>query len=186
MECCNALQYLEGAAYIAIVLAVLGVPQLLTYYFERRDRRRERAEDRAENRADSERLRELARMETERLREADRVETERRRDADRAEAERVRELAMVESERRREADRAEAERVRREERVDAERRHLEMMTALVAMTERNGHNGHNHPAPDPSDLIAQMQQRIDDLENNVQELRQQSNGHNNGNGAGGV
>jgi hypothetical protein len=30
------------------VLAVLGVPQLLTYYFDQRDRRRARAEDRAE------------------------------------------------------------------------------------------------------------------------------------------
>lgn len=42
--CCSTLQYLEGAAYIAIVLAVLGVPQLLTHYFDRRDRRRDRAE----------------------------------------------------------------------------------------------------------------------------------------------
>ena len=33
--CCSPLQYLEGAAYIAIVLAVLGVPQLLTYYLTR-------------------------------------------------------------------------------------------------------------------------------------------------------
>lgn len=46
--CCSALQYLEGAAYIAIVLAVFGVPQLLTYYLDRRDRRRERREERAE------------------------------------------------------------------------------------------------------------------------------------------
>ena len=30
------------------MLAVLGVPQLLTYYFDQRDRRRARAEDRAE------------------------------------------------------------------------------------------------------------------------------------------
>lgn len=29
--CCSTLQYLEGAAYIAVVLAVVGVPQLLTY-----------------------------------------------------------------------------------------------------------------------------------------------------------
>ena len=46
--CCSALQYLEGAAYIAIVLAVFGVPQLLTYYLDRRDRRRDRREERAE------------------------------------------------------------------------------------------------------------------------------------------
>ena len=46
--CCSTLQYLEGAAYIAIVLAVFGVPQLLTYYLDRRDRRRDRQEERAE------------------------------------------------------------------------------------------------------------------------------------------
>ena len=60
--CCSPLQYLEGAAYIAIVLAVLGVPQLLTYYLDRRNRRNERREDlaeaeriRREERADAER-----------------------------------------------------------------------------------------------------------------------------------
>ena len=46
--CCSTLQYLEGAAYIAIVLAVLGVPQLLTYFFDQRDRRRTQAEERAD------------------------------------------------------------------------------------------------------------------------------------------
>ena len=124
MECCNTLQYLEGAAYIAIVLAVLGVPQLLTYYFERRDRRRERAEDQAA--------------------------------ADRQRAD----------------DRAETERLRRQERADAERRHLEMMTALIAITERNG-----RPEPAPSGVITQIQQRVAELENNVQDLQQQRNGN---------
>ena len=60
--CCTALQYLEGAAYIAIVLAVFGVPQLLTYYLDRRDRRRDRREDRAE----AERARREERAEAER------------------------------------------------------------------------------------------------------------------------
>ena len=46
--CCSTLQYLEGAAYVAIVLAVFGVPQLISYYFDRRDRRRDRQEERAE------------------------------------------------------------------------------------------------------------------------------------------
>ena len=145
MECCNTLQYLEGAAYIAIVLAVLGVPQMLTYYFERRDRRRERDDDR---------------IMAERQRAADQAAAERQRAADRAEAEQVRR-----------AERAEADRVRREERADAERRHLEMMTALIALTDRNG-NG--HPTPDPSGIIAQMQQRIADLENYVHEQQQRS------------
>ena len=140
MDCCNTLQYLEGAAYIAIVLAVLGVPQMLTYYFERRDRRRERDDDQAK--------------------------AERQRVSDRAEAERQRAADQAEAERQRAAERAEAERVRREERTAAERRHLEMMTALVALTDRNG-----HATPDPSGLIAQMQQRITDLESYVQEQR---------------
>ena len=61
--CCTALQYLEGAAYIAIVLAVFGVPQLLTYYLDRRDRRRDRREER---------------VETERARQEERAEAERR------------------------------------------------------------------------------------------------------------
>ena len=126
MECCNTLQYLEGAAYIAIVLAVLGVPELLNYYFERRDRLRERAEDQAA------------------------------------------------ADRQRETERASAERRRQEERADAERRHLEMMTALIAITERSGRP---EPAPDPSGVITQIQQRVANLENNVQELQQQRNGH---------
>ncbi len=72
--CCSALQYLEGAAYIAIVLAVFGVPQLLTYYLDRRDRRRDRREERAE----TERLRQEERAEAERLRQEERAEAERR------------------------------------------------------------------------------------------------------------
>ena len=82
--CCSALQYLEGAAYIAIVLAVFGVPQLLTYYLDRRDRRRDRREDLAE----AERVRQAERAETERVRREERAEAERVRREERAEAER--------------------------------------------------------------------------------------------------
>ncbi len=110
--CCSTLQYLEGAAYIAIVLAVLGVPQLLTYYLDQRERRRSRADDRAE-----------------------------------------------------------AERIRQEERADAERRHHEMMTALIALLERNG-----HAAPEQSAVIAQLQQRIAELEAENASLRENNNG----------
>ena len=110
--CCSALQYLEGAAYIAIVLAVFGVPQLLTYYLDRRDRRRDRREERAE-----------------------------------------------------------AERVRREERADAERRHHEMMTALIALLERNG-----HASPEQSAVIGQLQSRIAELEAENARLRDNKNG----------
>ena len=59
---CSTLQYLEGAAYIAIVLAVFGVPQLLTYYLDRRDRRRDHREERAE----AERVRREERADAER------------------------------------------------------------------------------------------------------------------------
>ena len=43
------MMYLEAGAYIAIMLAVIGVPQMLSSYFDIRDRRRERDELRAEN-----------------------------------------------------------------------------------------------------------------------------------------
>ena len=162
MECCNTLQYLEGAAYISIVLAVIGVPHMLTYYFERR----ERAADRAA---------------AERRREDERAEADRRREDERAEADRRREDERAEADRQRRADQADAERRRQDERADAERRHLEMMTALVAIAERNGHPPPAPAAnPDASALIAQMQQRIADLENNFQELQNQRNANDNG------
>ena len=72
--CCSPLQYLEGAAYIAIVLAVLGVPQLLTHYLDQRNRRKERREDLAE----AERIRREERAETERVRREERADAERR------------------------------------------------------------------------------------------------------------
>ena len=40
----TVLTYLQAGAYIAIMLAVLGVPQMLSGYFDIRERRRERAE----------------------------------------------------------------------------------------------------------------------------------------------
>ena len=63
-------------------------------------------------------------------------------------------------------DRAEAERVRREERADAERRHHEMMTALIAILERNGHT-----PPEQSRAIEQLQRRIAELEAENARLR---------------
>ena len=162
MECCNTLQYLEGAAYVAIVLAVIGVPHMLTYYFERRERAADRAAAERQRREDL----------------ADRAAAERRREEERLEAELRRREDLAD--RRRRED--EAERRRQDERAESERRHLEMMTALVAIAERNGHPP-PAPAPDPdaSILIAQMQQRIADLENNFQELQNQRNGNGTGN-----
>ena len=127
--CCSPLQYLEGAAYIAIVLAVLGVPQLLTYYLDQRNRHNERREDQAE---------------------AERVRRE-----ERAETERVRQETL-----------AEAERIRREERADAERRHQEMMTALIAIVERNGHT-----PPEQTAVVQELRQRINQLEAENARLR---------------
>ena len=45
----TVLTYLQAGAYIAIMLAVLGVPQMLSGYFDIRERRREREETRVEN-----------------------------------------------------------------------------------------------------------------------------------------
>ena len=44
----HILTYLEAGAYVAIMLAVLGVPQMLSGYFDIRERRREREETRVE------------------------------------------------------------------------------------------------------------------------------------------
>ena len=82
--CCTTLQYLEGAAYIAVVLAVLGVPQLLTYYLDQRDRRRARTEDRAE----AERIRREDLATAERIRREEREAAEQARREEREAAER--------------------------------------------------------------------------------------------------
>ena len=76
----EVVKYLEAAAYIAIVLAVLGVPQMLSSYFDIRDRRGAREE--------AERVRQAEREEAERIRREEREEAERARREERAEAER--------------------------------------------------------------------------------------------------
>ena len=167
--CCSPLQYLEGAAYIAIVLAVLGVPQLLTYYLDQRNRRNERREDQAE----AERIRQEERAETERVRQETLAEAERVRRESLVEAERVRQESLAEAERIRREERADAERVRREERVESERRHQEMMTALIAIVERNG-----HAPPEQTAVIRELRQRINRLEAENARLRA-SNGNGN-------
>ncbi len=114
------LPYLEGAAYIAIVIAVLGVPQLLSSYFDIRERRRTREEDRHN------------REEERRNREEQRRADELRRSEHQLEAERVRLQ-----------ERADSERQRMEERAEAERRHQETLTALMGIiaTRTNGGRG---------------------------------------------
>ena len=68
------MMYLEAGAYIAIMLAVIGVPQMLSSYFDIRDRRRERDELRAE----SERIRQEQEANAERIRQEQEANAERR------------------------------------------------------------------------------------------------------------
>ena len=79
------MMYLEAGAYIAIMLAVIGVPQMLSSYFDIRDRRRERDELRAENErirleqeANSERIRLEQEANAERIRLEQEANAERR------------------------------------------------------------------------------------------------------------
>jgi hypothetical protein len=109
------LPYLEGAAYAAIVIAVLGVPQMLSSYFDIRERRRNREEDRR-NREDERRNREDERRNRE----------DERRDAESRRSERL----------------LEAERVRLEERAQADRRHQETLTALMGIIATRTNGGH--------------------------------------------
>ena len=142
--------YLQPGAYIAIMLAVLGVPQVLSGYFDRRESRlnRQEAEANAERRH-QERLDIEARRE-----ESRREEVERRRE-ERAERE----------ERREERRRQDAE--------TSERRHQEMMTALIAAI-RNG-RGHENGQ---SETIRRLQETVENLEAENARLRQQNgNGH---------
>lgn len=89
-EICAILPYLAAGAYIAIMLAVLGVPQLITYYLDRRNQRRDRKEDQAE----SERNRNETKSEAERIRQERQAENERNRaDAERRHQEMIALLA---------------------------------------------------------------------------------------------
>ncbi len=121
------LPYLEGAAYIAIVIAVLGVPQLLSSYFDIRERRRNREEDR-HNREEERRNREEERRNREEQRRADELR---------------RSEHQLEAERARLQERADSERQRMEERAETERRHQETLTALMGIiaTRTNGGRG---------------------------------------------
>ena len=139
--------YLSAGAYIAIMLAVLGVPQLISSYFDLRARRL----DRLENEANAER-RHQENLAAEARREE--RQEERRREEQRAEEERRRQ----EEERRRQ----EEERRRQEE----ERRHMEMMTLLAAVLNNGGSNGNGQ-----NELIRTLQQTIEDLRAENDRLR---------------
>lgn len=166
---CAILPYLAAGAYIAIMLAVLGVPQLLTYYLDRRNQRRDRKEDQAA----SERNREETKSESERIRQERQAENER-----------IRQERQDENERRRQEQQAENER----NRADAERRHQEMITllagvvtSLTAMTANLVENRQPPPpAPDQSEAIAGLQRAVTELTDAFNEMRQQIQ---NGNGS---
>lgn len=127
--------YLSAGAYIAIMPAVLGVPQLLSSYFDLRARRTERAE----NEANAER------------RHQERLLEERRRE------ERQEEL-------RREERRLEEER-RRQDMESAERRHQELMTALITVLSngRNQGNGQSELIRTLQQTIEDLQAENDKL-----------------------
>ena len=103
--------YLSAGAYIAIMIAVLGVPQLLSSYFDLRARRHQ--EERQEERRQEER---------------------------RQDEERRREERQLEEERRREERRLEEER-RRQDAEAAERRHQELIAALIAAISNSNNQG---------------------------------------------
>ena len=160
MEQWTTLQYLQAGAYIAIMLAVLGVPQMLSSYFDLRARRQ--AEERLLEERQEERRREEEwrhRQEEERRREEERryhQEEERRREEERR--------YRQEEERHRQE-----EEWRRQDSEMAERRHQELMAALIAVlsSSRGQDNGQ-------SELIRTLQQTIEDLRAENERLRQRN------------
>ena len=155
----TVLEYLQAGAYTAIMLAVLGVPQMLSSYFDLRARRL----DRMENEANTERRHREA-LEERRLEEERRRQEEERRRQD-AEA------AMRREEERRRQDaeaamRREEER-RRQDAEAAERRHQELLT-MIAATVGGGRN----QGDDQSELLRNIQQTMENLQAEVARLRQ--------------
>ena len=140
--------YLSAGAYIAIMLAVLGVPQLLSSYFDLRARRI----DRLENEANAER------------RHQENLAAEERRE-ERWEERRREERAQEEERRRLEAELWE----RRFE--DSERRHQEIMAVLITAV----NNGRNHEnGQSQEELIRNLRQTVETLESENAKLRQQN------------
>ena len=164
MEQWTIQEILQAGGFIAIMLAVLGVPQLLSSYFDLRARRL----DRLENEANAERRHQEMLEEN---REERRRDEERRREERALEEERRREERAQEEERRRE-ERAQEE----ERRRDDERRHQELI-ALIAASMNNGRN----QSDAQSELIRTLQQTVADLQEENARLRQR-----NGNGSAGA
>ena len=162
------LMYMQAGAYAAIMFAVIGVPQLLSSYFDHRTRRREQQE--AESNAER-RHRELMEERREERQEERRREDERWRQEE--------ERRRQEEERRREELQLHREglELHREQlelqRQESERRHEALMTMLIG----NLSNGPGRRAEPPDgETIRAMQETIDALETENARLRQQ-NGH---------
>ncbi len=146
--------YLQAGAYIAIMLAVLGVPQLLSSYFDHKARRR----DRLENEAETER-RHQETLEEQRK--------ERRREEERR--------SQKEERRREEEFRREEMQLLRQDIESRERRHQEIITLLIASM----NNGANQGSGDSqNEIIRAMQRTIDDLQAENARLRHQNGGGN--------
>ena len=159
------ITYLQAGAYIAIMIAVFGGPQMLSSYFEARNRRA----DRLEYEANAERRhREI--LDAEARREERRLEE--RREERRLEEERRREERQQEEERRREERQQEEER-RRQEAEAAERRHQELLAALIAAIGNGRDRGDDH-----SRLVETLRRNIEALEvENARLRRQNGNGN---------
>ena len=145
------ITYLQAGAYAAIMAAVLGVPQMLSGYFDLKARRQqeERQEERRreERRQDEERRREERRQDEERLREERRQDEELRR---------------------------QDEEVRRQEMANMEQRHQEIMVALIAaLTRGNNHGSGQSHDNGQSELIRTLQQTIEDLRAENDRLRRE-------------
>ena len=144
------LMYMQAGAYAAVMFAVLGVPQVLSGYFDNRSRRR----DHLESESSAER----------RHRE---VLEERREDRRREDEQRRRE-----DEQRRQED----ERRRQEfelQRQDSERRHQEMMALIINMGNGSGRRGESADG----ETFRAMQETIDSLESENARLRGQNGGN---------
>ena len=162
MEGWTTIVYLQAGAYIGIMLAVLGVPQMLSSYIDLRARRQLEERRWEERRQDEERRQEERRQDEERRRES---EERRRADEERRHQERL------QAEERYHQQRLQAEERRRLDAEAADRRHQELVAAIFA---RNG-NGHGNGQ---DGLIRTLQQTIEDLRAENERLRQQNgNGH---------
>ncbi len=198
------LMYMQAGAYAAIMFAVLGVPQVLSGYFDNRSRRRDHLESessaerrhremleerREERREDRRREEEQHRREEEyRRREEERrhQEDDRRRQEDERHRQEEEHRRREEEHRRQEDERRRQEDERRRQefelqRQDSERRHQELIALMVNMIgSRRGDE------PTASETIRAMQETIDALESENARLRRQNggNGQTGGNGAG--